>query len=353
MIERKERQSNIELCRIFSIILVVLVHTNFAWTGIPGESANSSIVRFIIQAFSIIGVNVFVLITGYFSTTFRIKHIFNLLYICLFYSIIKLVYGAITGSLIIKDIFFISNSNWFVVSYIGLLILTPLVNLACTNKALLKCIGGGLLIYEFWFSFFPALSIPEPGFNHGYSVLSFVALYFIGRYIRLFGVPVIVKRYSFLWYLLISLILGGGAYFIYKITDKIGSNPQLFTRLFDYSNPLVILSAITFFLTFEKMNIGNKTWINHIARSTLAILLIHGAAVINPPLKKYFNMLLENYTGLLLVLLWIAGILGIFIISVLIDQIRLFSYKLIAPKILEKTEKIESIILNKIEKKDK
>lgn len=78
-----QRKSNIELCRILAIILVVLVHSNFAWTGMPHE-ANASFPRFLVQAFSIIGVNVFVLITGYFSTSLKAKNIVHLFYVCFF-----------------------------------------------------------------------------------------------------------------------------------------------------------------------------------------------------------------------------------------------------------------------------
>lgn len=33
----KIRQSNLELCRILAILLVVLVHANFAWCGWPSK----------------------------------------------------------------------------------------------------------------------------------------------------------------------------------------------------------------------------------------------------------------------------------------------------------------------------
>lgn len=195
---QNERQSNIELCRIFSILLVILVHSIFAWTGTPGEGGNESIMRFLVQAFSIVGVNVFIIITGWFSTSLKTKSIFNLLYICLFYSLVKLIWGVVAGTLEIKDIFFISNSNWFVVSYLGLLLLTPLLNnITQLNKKVFICWGTGLLVYEIWFSFFPALVAIEPGFYHGYSALSFSILYLIARLLRVYGIPKRITKISF------------------------------------------------------------------------------------------------------------------------------------------------------------
>lgn len=340
---QNERQSNIELCRIFSILLVILVHSNFAWTGTPGEGGNESIMRFQVQAFSIVGVNVFIIITGWFSTSLKTKSIFNLFYICLFYSILKLVWGAVIGSLVLKDVFFISNSNWFVVSYLGLLLLTPLLNnITQFNKRLHVCLGGGLLMYEIYFSFFPALVAIEPGFYHGYSVLSFSILYLIARYLRIYGIPKWITKISFILYIFCSFLIGFSAYYIFINGSKIGLKSSYFIRMYDYNNPLVIFSAFTFFISFEKINIENKKWINHIAKSTLAVLLIHGSAAINPPIKQYFKQLLERFLEKPFVLcgLWVAGIIVIFILSVLIDQVRIVTYKLIAPKLINKIDSI-------------
>ena len=345
------RQSNIELCRIFAILLVVLVHSNFAWTGTPHNISGERFYRFLVQAFAIIGVNVFVLITGYFSTTLKTKSIFNLFYICFFYAIVRLGWGLLSNNFVIKDIFFISNSNWFIVTYIGLLLLSPILNkVAEANITLFKyilVIGGG---YELYFSFFPALSAVEPGFNHGYSILSFAILYLIGRYIRLFDVPKWIRKLSFFLYIICSSFLGFLAFFVFNYTSKNGLNPQLFTRLYDYNNPIVVFSAICFFLTFEKLKIGNKKWINHIAKSTLAVLLIHGSAAINPPMKKYFNDILSDYSDVALIGMWALGILVIFVLSVVIDQFRLLSYRLVGAKIENKAEAIATKIKIRIQK---
>ena len=334
-----QRQSNIELCRIAAIILVVLVHSNFAWTGMPHET-NAAFSRFLLQAFSIIGVNVFVLITGYFSAGLKAKNIMHLLYICFFYAMIRLIYGAATGNLITKDVFFISHSNWFIVSYLGLLLFTPLLNDMVKNKFLLISVGGGLIVYELWFSFFPALSDIEPGFYHGYSVLAFIVLYLIGRYIRFYEIPVWIKRGSMLLYVMLSILIAACAYVAFLNAEKVGLHKTIYTRLYDYNNPMVIFSAICFFLFFERLKIYNIKWVNHIAKSTLGVLLVHGSAALNPQMKQYFNNILFNYSGFTLVCLWFFGTMVIFIISVLIDQARIITWFMVAPKLVAKTEEI-------------
>ena len=78
------RQTNIELCRIFAIILVIIVHSDFAVFGYPETIADTNIVLLLTESFAIIGVNVFVLITGYFSAIPKKSSIVKLAYICFF-----------------------------------------------------------------------------------------------------------------------------------------------------------------------------------------------------------------------------------------------------------------------------
>lgn len=133
------RQTNIELCRIVSIMLVVLVHSNYGWCGWPTSLASCSIPMLFVEAIAIVGVNVFVLITGYFSASIKTKTFVNLFCICLFYAVVKIAVGAATGHLNLKDFLFVSNSNWFIPAYIGLILLTPWLNSVQINRRM----GGG------------------------------------------------------------------------------------------------------------------------------------------------------------------------------------------------------------------
>lgn len=144
-IKTKPRQSNIELCRLASILLVMLVHT-------VGKSLGDDVVlgAHLLKGFSIIGVNVFILITGYFSATPKKTSLANLAFICFFWMFFKLgaryVFGEEIG---IKDFFFLTSANWFVASYIGLLFLAPILNIFCNNVSQKTLwLGGGYFNYH-------------------------------------------------------------------------------------------------------------------------------------------------------------------------------------------------------------
>lgn len=331
------RESNLELCRIFSILLVVLVHSCFGWIGWPDNVETCDVYLLFVEALSCIGVNVFVLLTGYFSTSIKPKSISNLLYICLFYAIIRLIVGFFTGNLEIEDVFFISKSNWFIPTYLGLILITPWLNAIEMNKRL----GGVLLLlvlHQIWFGYFPSMADVSPGYQWGYSIMSFAILYLIARYVRLVGLPKWISKFSLEIYLTSTILIAIEAYvLLYLFTGKSDHIPEgLNHYVYAYNNPIVVISALSFFLFFEKLKIKHSrvsNVINYMAKSVLAVLLIHGSGVLNPPMINYFNTIYKTYDGLPLLFLWMIGLLVIFLISFLIDQIRIYSYKFVGPRI--------------------
>ena len=354
-----------------------------------------------VEAIAIIGVNVFVFITGWFSASIKYKSIVNLLYICLFYAIIRIVVGCFTGHFNPKDILFLSSSNWFIPSYIGLLLLTPWLNalpfnkktgggcprtqfeknssskmagktinsennhVDVMNKDAEICLnsdtllpgnsvggvfgqpGGGillLLIFDWWFGYFPCQVAVEPGFGWGYSVLSFSLIYLIARYYRENGIPKIVRNNSVAIYVICSVLIAVEGYcLLYALEGRGKHMVTLLNRLvYSYNNPLVMLSSLAFFSFFEKNQIKDSKVINYLAQSCLAILLIHSSSSLNTPMINFFNYILNQYNGVIIVILWIAGLIAIFTISVLIDQIRIYSYKIIAPTLMELYKRFEN-----------
>ena len=68
----KERESNFEAARILAMILVVLVHANyFSLGGIDRSDIitlpSSSFMRIFLEQLCIVGVNLFILISGWFG----------------------------------------------------------------------------------------------------------------------------------------------------------------------------------------------------------------------------------------------------------------------------------------------
>lgn len=316
----KQRQSNIELCRLASILLVMLVHT-------VGKSLGDDVAfgALLLKGFSIIGVNVFCLITGYFSATPKKTSLVNLAFICFFWMFFKIgaryVFGEEIG---LKDFFFLTSANWFIASYIGLLFIAPILNSFCNNvsKKTLWLGGVFLIIIEVWFDLLPPHPKVSLGTQYGYSVYSFMTIYLLARAIRLHGLPKIFKNLCPYIYVFCSLILGFTAY-VCQTTH----HHELMKVVFAYSNPIVILSSVAFLMTFETMTIKSN-FINHISKSTLACLLGHTSIVFL--YTRQYKYLYDHYTGFELVGYWIMATFIVFVASILIDQLRLLLWKAIS-----------------------
>lgn len=314
-----QRQSNIELCRLISILLVMLVHTT-------GQSLGHD-VSFgvhLLEGFSIIGVNVFILITGYFSASPKKTSLVNIAFICFFWMLVKVVCRYCIGEeLNYKHAFFITSSNWFIPSYIALLFVAPILNSFC-NSVSKKVLWGGvmaLLLIEMWFDWLPPFPAVKLGSQNGYSVFSFMVLYLMARAIRLYDLPRWFKKASPLIYIVCSVILAVVAHtFVHSGHLEI----DRFRFWFAYTNPLVILSSVAFLMMFEQLHVQSK-FINHIAKSTLACLLGHTAVFFL--YTKQFRYLYDHFDGLLIVGYWVLAIMIVFVTSVLVDQLRLLLWR--------------------------
>ena len=127
---QKKRLSNMELLRIISMFCVLIVHSDFGALNTPTkEELTLSPIYCILVA-----VNVFVLLSGWFSITFKWKGICNLLFQCFFFTFgiyaVCILAGIDKFSMYgIRKCLMLSENLWFVKCYLGLYILAPALNI--------------------------------------------------------------------------------------------------------------------------------------------------------------------------------------------------------------------------------
>ena len=194
----KERDSNIELLRIVATFMILVVHCNGwflrDWGGITTWSAGQGWLvggsRALIQSLSCIGVNCFVLIPGFFSIKPKFKSVINLYSTLLFFYLLCYGLSVYVGDssfswreLGNRFFAFSAGGNWFVQSYLMLMLLSPIL-----NAFVERCNENPLLVYILTYMavmyYFSAVWDAEKFlFAHGYSFATFICLYLIGRYI--------------------------------------------------------------------------------------------------------------------------------------------------------------------------
>ena len=187
----KERQSNIELLRIISMFFIVIEHLLIMGTDFfSNPIGNQLLVANSIIGFTYIGVNCFILITGYFGADFSWKRLLSLYLICFFYELVGFVMAYCHGDVAWSTnalsyiIFPLSHSNvWFIRCYVILLLLLPIINagLNSLNKKGFLYVLLLLTILNLYFGWFQK----QPNFNgDGYNTSQMVYLYAIGRYLN-------------------------------------------------------------------------------------------------------------------------------------------------------------------------
>lgn len=306
--------------------MVVFLHSDFSVFGWPETIDQIHLPLLVGESFCIIGVNVFVLITGYFSTTPKLKSLLNLAYICLFYAVLRIVFDLFTGQPItVNNFFFISRSNWFIPVYLGLVLFTPALNAMCNSlpKRNFQITLLSLLVFEFYMGYSSDKLQFEIGIT-GITVFAFMILYLIGRSVKMYGVPIFVQKHCVVLYIVTSIVLAA----IYYVGVYFGHGGGA-RKMLSYSSPLVIFSALCFLLIFVKMKISTSKVINHISKSVLAVLLVHACREASVYLHSQYEFLFANYSGGWVVILWIIAILTTFVFAVILDQFRIFSWKII------------------------
>lgn len=328
-----KRDSNIELLRIIAMIMVLVLHINFFALGAPSvqdviSSTTLSITRFFAEHLCIVGVNVFVLISGWFGIKFKTKGLCNFIFQCLFFSLIIFIPFVATGRIdanrinIMSAFLLYKNAYWFVWAYLILYIMSPVLN-AFIEKSDKHAFKRVLILF---FSIETVVFIFTTCgfFQAGYNPLSFIGLYLLARYTKLF--TKIGHKYSYLATYLLCAFINTVICFIPAFLGI--DNETLRTISLSYTNPLNIIGALSLLLYFSKLNFNSKA-INYIATSCFAVYLLHMHFCLSNYYKGYAKEIFHNYSGIIYFALITAFIVAVFLISVLIDKIRIVCFNLI------------------------
>lgn len=139
-----------------------------------------------LNAIVVIGVNVFFLISGYYGIKFSLKKLCTLIFDLYFYAdLLTLIAVAVgmehIGFATIKLLILLFYKYWFIIVYILLFILSPILNAGIESLNRVQSI----LLTVFFTVFFCCLGfVSEATFislNDGYSLMFAMYLYFLGR----------------------------------------------------------------------------------------------------------------------------------------------------------------------------
>ena len=321
----KTRDSNMELLRITAMLLIMVVHANFRALPKPDAVAiaaypSSAFLQFMAEGFSIVGVDVFVMLSGWYGIRPRLVRFCELLFQLLFFGLLCLgieyaVSGQMPSRAILTVLLLDPGAYWFVKVYIALYLLSPVLNAFAetASRRQFKTVLLTLLAFQFIYGW---LQEATTWIQSGYSLSWFICLYLLARYMRLHQPWFTRFRRS----TDLAIYLGVAAFL--TVAVFILRHYNLGGILYYYNCPVVVVGAMYLLLFLSKLTLQSRL-VNLTAISALAIYLTHS----NSYLAKYYGVCIERWfygeSRPAFILYAFLLIVAVFVGSILTDKVRL------------------------------
>lgn len=331
MTERKERNLSLDILKILSMIMVIILHTKTY--GLKGVSFEiSSELYWIVntlQIFSLIAVNCFVLISGYFSniTPPEPKKLLKLwvqleIFSVGIYFILNIIPNIgndfAFGNFLLQVFPILSDQYWFFTCYFVLMIIAPYLNRFINTmgqREFKKC----LLVFLGLFVVIPSINVFGDNFDtsNGYSAVWFVILYLVAAYLRRYPLP---KKPYGIFYICISVF----SVLAYAVLDYASQYLDLFGQardiIYRYNSLVIFLAAVSLFLFFVNHPIKTeKLWgklITKISAVSFSVYLFHEHPKIRPLLWDKTIKLFETVNSVPMYLLrLLISIVCVFVVG--------------------------------------
>ena len=282
------RNHGLDLLRIIVTVMVVVIHL-MTYGGLQQNTAPFTKSYAALWFFGIMAdcaVNCFALISGYVSyeSKFRYTNVVKLHLTVLFHGILLtlllgcLVPGQVSGMDIIRSCFpLLSNTYWYFTLYVGVLLLSPLLNwlMRCLSQQWSAVLVIGIILLM---SVLPTVTQREAytavtGFgrvwltvmhavknfvnvNRGFSLQWLAALYFIGAYMKKYREELRCKK----WATLLGYFGCVALTWVLKLvfegwTACVQGSMADLSMLIDYCSPTVLFAAIALVLFFSALRV--------------------------------------------------------------------------------------------------
>lgn len=341
-IKKKRRDSNMELLRIVAMLLIMIVHANFRALPKPDAAAVSaapvsSFLQFMTESFSIVGVNVFVMLSGWYGIRPRLSRVGELLFQVLFFGVICMgIEWYVSDGMpprVLQTVLMLDHDNyWFVKTYLALYLFSPMLN-AFVNTATRRQ-QELLLMAVFSFMFvFGWLFQSTSWILSGYSLPWFMCLYLLSRYISVCQpwFAQFCRRTDLCIYLGIVAFL--------TVSVFVMRHYNLGGVMYFYTCPFVVVGAIYLLLFFSKLSFHSRI-VNWLGISVLSVYLTHSSSFIG----KYYDGAVLRWFGsetrLTFVLYVALMIVVVFMVSILTDKLRLAIWRQVSKRIFTKEKMI-------------
>ena len=346
---KKERDSGIELLRVFAMLLVIGVHA-FSYGGFYKEAAavggHVAAAALFMKLATRAAVNIFVILTGYFMVRApfdpkkNLRRAGGVYQKMLFYSVVLTAVFLVLGpaywvdrgtqfsfwQVILKGLLPVTSQTWyFLTDYLLLCLLIPFVNLALQKltKGQYAALALGLAAFmSVWMTLTqvrPFSAVFEPfGYENlftGKQVFHFLYLYVVGGWFGRFAKE---REKPNALYLLGAL---GTVLCNYLLYTRLPSSLGFQAVAGDYANPLLVLNAVFLLLFFKDLHFKNRV-VNALGGAALGVYALTEFRFLRTVLWNTVSFRKLDNSNLWLNFVHVAAVLcGVFLAAAAVDLV--------------------------------
>lgn len=348
--QKEERNIGIELFRVVSMLLIVMLHV-LGHGGVYSYAAKLSDnyqVAWFLETLAYCSVNCYALISGYANVKSEFKFR-KIVYLWLEVVFLNVSLTAVMDFLVptaevtteywLRAFFPLTmRAFWYFCAYFFMFPLIPVLNKGLLS---LKKHQHIIIIFLLQVPTIFRLIVQKDNYvmGSGYSALWLICLFVIGAYFRIYGAPKWAKWYVTLPSFLVATVIAWQfrmnieAQYAEKLIDK---DSPLYTNrgiLISYISPCMVIMAVCLMLLFMQINIKGKiprVIISNLGKATFGVFILHvGAAFWYwDEFWKQFRAY-AKYPTHEMVLAVLGTVLAIFLVASLISLGRIYLFKLL------------------------
>lgn len=333
--QNKKRDSNLELYRIIVMFAIVAHHyvvNSGLMTSINERNAlaANSLFLLLFGCWGKIGINCFVLITGYFMCKSNItpRKFLKLFLEWMFYKYVIYAIFTLSGyqPFSVKDLIktiipFMSLTDGFTSCFIVFFLFIPFLNILIKNlnEKRHRCL---LFLVLGVYSVLAMLPFTDIGSSY---VFWFMALYFVASYIRIYPISLYENTKFWGWLSFVAVICSFvSIIFMAYMKENSGLYMGFYYFVADSNKITALAVSVAFFMFFKNIKVKYHPFINKVAASTFGVLLIHANS---DTMRQWLWRDICNNVGFFdspyLVLHAFGVVIVVFVVCIVIDWLRI------------------------------
>lgn len=270
----KIRRSNMELLRIVAMSFIMLHH--FWRHGMLYDQFTYPAYEFL-EGFSMGGVDLFIMISGFFGIRLSWKSVVGLALTVGFFFLLNIGVASSIFDNVNPEVrmtaFFkapLSNSGyWFIATYFMLMLVSPIVNKGIRSFSLPQ-LRGIVLVLSFA-EFYSSAIVGNRVDEMGTGIFTFIYLYVLGYYLRQEQVLEKIPTWVFPMVSIMLALISVGVELGIQESETLKKSMRLF--FLKQSNPFTILSKAAILCWFTRFNFQSR-WVNSLATAAFGVYLL-------------------------------------------------------------------------------